>query len=268
MTHRTGDHDARRNAARAEPSPITALRDMLATAFAADVAAVTPIVADVLREELGAQASPGHRDTIRQALAVLANNPSALAMEVAQVFRARFDMKISPGEDPLSRTSAIPFSRLSLMDDSALRLDLALDQCSARLKEQTAAECFQLSARVAEMLGKPSLQDVDNPILPRDFARSLLGALANMGFDTEQQLAVFKAFGPAMLNIAPDLYMHANSLLVDLGVLADFRESYGRPVNRATAPATSNIPAGLPTDAVALAAILDRLLSGSRAAHI
>ena len=50
MSTSRAKHLARRTAARAEPSPITGLRDMLATALAADVAAVTPMVCDIMRD--------------------------------------------------------------------------------------------------------------------------------------------------------------------------------------------------------------------------
>jgi hypothetical protein len=262
MTKRTGNHKARRHAARAEPSPITALRDMLATAYAADIAAVTPMVCEMLRELMGGLSTPERRANIRSALVVLARNPTALAMEVAQELRARFDMKIVPGVDPFLKTSKISLASLSLVDEGKLALDIALDHCAARLREQSATECFQLTSRVAELLGKPALADAENPILPRVFARALLEALARMGFDDEQRLDVFKAFGPALLHIVPDLYTHANELLVELGILADFKAHYGRPVNRVEATAKQK-PAPIPTSERELAAILDRLLKGA-----
>ena len=259
-----GNHNARRAAAKAEPSPITALRDMLATAYAADIAAVMPEVCEVLHEEINTLPTPARRDHIRTALLILERNPGALAMDVAQEFRARFDMKIAPGEDPFSKTSRLSISDFALMDDSVLRLDLALDQCAARLKEQAATEVFQLTARVAEMLGKQALDEAENPIVPRVFARALLEALGKMGFDDEQRLAIFKAFGPALLHIAPDLYAHANSLLMERGVLADFKSLYGRPVNLGASLPPKKGEASPSLDEGVLTAILERLLKGER----
>jgi Protein of unknown function (DUF1631) len=260
----TGDHVARRAAANTEPSPITALRDMLATAFAADIAAVTPMVCDVLREEIRATAMPARRDLARTALVVLARNSGALATQVAQEFRVRFDMKLRAAPDSTSKARLPSDPDLTLMDETLLEIDLELDRCAARLKEQTSAEVFQLTARVAAMLGKPSLEDAENPIAPHVFARTLMQALGTMDLGSEQRLAVFRAFGPALLHIAPDLYSHANGLLAERGVLADFKARYGRPLN--PQPATRpRRPEPILAGERTLATILDRLLRGERA---
>jgi len=259
----TGNHLARRAAAKAEPSPITALRDMLATAFAADLVAVTPSVCEVLRDMTSAESDPAKRDVLRNALVVLARQSGALPLAVIAELRARFDAKLAPDDDLLGRTSRFSALELTLVDESALKLELALDECSVRLKEQASVELFHLSARVCEMLGLESIPDSRNPVQPRVFARALSEALAKLGFDGEARLAVFKAYGPALLHIAPDLYSHANGLLAELGVLADFKALYGRPMKPVEAAARkSEADVG---DEKSLAALLDRLLSGDRA---
>lgn len=260
----TGNHTARRTAAKSEPSPITALRDMLATAFAADVAAVTPEICEILRVEITAEPSPAKRDVLRHALVVLARQTGDLSLAVIAEVRGRFDAKLAQG-DPFAKTPTSSLDQLSPMDDMALKMGLALDHCSARLREQTSAEVFQLTARLCEMLGRESMEDAQNPVLPRLFARSLLEALGKLGFDPEAKLALFKSYGPALLHIAPDLYLHANTLLAERGILSDFTAKYGRPVVHPSPAPRAAQP--LPVDPTVLASILDRLLSGQRMAH-
>jgi hypothetical protein len=151
---------------------------------------------------------------------------------------------------------------LTLVDDAALQVELALDHCAARLREQSSAEVFQLSARMCEILGVESISDSANPILPRVFARALLESIAKLGLHDEAKLLVFKAYGPALLHIAPDLYRHANSLLEDLGVLPGFKDRYGTPSQPARAPQRPE-PA-MPDERV-LKSLLERLLNGERA---
>ncbi len=263
MKRHTGHHVARRAAAKAEPSPITALRDMLATAFAADIAAVTPMVCDVLRDQIRVSIQSARRHNSCAALEVLERNSGALAMEVAQEFRARFDEKLRAVGDSAARQHRATDLALTLMDESILEVDLALDRCAARLKEQASPDVFQLTARVAAMLDKPSLDEAQNPIAPHVFVRTLMQALGKLNFGHDERLAVFKAFGPALLHIAPDLYSNANGLLAELGVLAEFKAHYGRPINpRPTTIPRRDEPGH--ADERALAAILDRLLSGER----
>ncbi len=264
MKTRIGNHIARRAAANEEPSPVTGLRDMLATAFAADIVAVTPMVCEVLRAEINAQGNAATREVLRNALVVLARQSGELAFAIIGEVRARFDAKIVPGDDPLAKTSRLSLAQMSLVDDAELSVEIALDQCAARLREQTAAEIFQLTARVCEMLGRESLSDAENPILPRLFARALIEAIAKIGLDPGAKLAVFKAYGPALLHIAPDLYAHANGLLAERGVLAGFTAQYGRPVF-SKSPQPARRPEPVIGDEKALAGLLERLLDGERA---
>jgi hypothetical protein len=164
----------------------------------------------------------------------------------------------------MAKTSRFSLDQMTLVDDAALRLEIALDQCAARLREQTSAEVFQLTARVCEMLGRESLAEAENPILPRLFVRALAESLASLGLDPEAKLCVFKAFGPALLHIAPDLYAHANGLLADRGVLVEFTAQYGRPVRHA-APPRAPKPEPRVAEGSALASLLERLLDGERA---
>ncbi|HEX7606306.1 MAG TPA: DUF1631 family protein [Usitatibacter sp.] len=254
----TGNHIARRVAASAEPSPLTGLRDMLATAFAADIAAVTPMVCDVLRDEIHVTSAPAQRDFMRTALVILARQSGDLALGVAQEFRSRFDATLLSASKPKDLS---PGAGLSLTDETHVDVDIALAQCAARLKEQSGANLFQVTARIAAMLDKPSLDEGDNPIAPLELARSLMQALARLDLHAKQRLIVLKAFDPALLCIVPDLYQHANGLLAEVGVLPEFKAQYGRPVTRPAQPARAN-PV---LDEGALAAILDRLLNGQSA---
>jgi hypothetical protein len=230
---------------------------MLASAFAADISAVTPEVCEVLRDGTQAEANRARRDLLRNALVVLARQSGALALALTSELRARFDAKLMPGESSLARTTGLYVDDLSPVDDATLKLGLALDQCASRLREQTSAEVSQLTARLCEML------EIDGDaavVLPRVFARSLLEAIGKLGFDDEAKLAVFKAYGPALLHIAPDVYSHANSLLAELGALPGFKAQHGTPLkSQPAAPARPPV-----ADEKALAAILERLLNGDR----
>jgi Protein of unknown function (DUF1631) len=262
LNSKTGNHLGRRMAAKTEPSPITALRDMLATAFAADIAAVTPEVCEVLRFGIQGEEKPARRDAMRNALVILARQSAELSLAIIGEVRSRFDAKLAPGADSFAKTSQFSMDDLTLVDDAALQVELALDQCAGRLREQSSAEVFQLSARMCEMLGVESIADSANPILPRVFARALLESIAKLGLNDEAKLPVFKAYGPALLHIAPDLYRHANSLLGDLGVLPGFKARYGSPLQGAQVPERS---APAMSDERVVKSLLERLMNGERA---
>jgi hypothetical protein len=200
MKHRTGNHTARRAAAKNEPSPLTAVRELLAAAFAADVAAVTPMVCDVLRDEIAISHAVARRDVLRHALVLLARNTEALGEAAGRLFRERFDLHLTACELP---------------PGGSPELARALQLCASRLREQAGSEVDALSARFAELLGHDTVDDRANPIVPEVFARTLLEALRTLGLEGDTHLAAFRAFGPALLHITPDLYAQANMLLFE-----------------------------------------------------
>jgi len=194
------------------------------------------------------------------ALQALDGHGGALALDVARAYRDRFDQRLF-GADPMSQTQ--PIDDLSIMDDSKLKRVVALDGCAARLREQCGAEIFQLTARLCEMVGRASLTDSGNPLLPRLFCRCLMQGLKELGLNGDQRFEAFMAFSPALLHIVPDLYVQANALLVERGILADFKSTYGRPVAQAPARPRAKEPRmEIPSDPREMAALLERLLKG------
>jgi hypothetical protein len=236
---------------------------MLATGLAADIAAVIPIVCDLMVESVPAPTERTDGTKRVPAHEALRREPGVIALGAARAFRAQFDERLKALTQGRARRVGMLTDKLSLMDESRLGVELAIDQCIARIKEQSAGDVFQLTARMADMLGKPVLDDAANPIAPRVLVRALADALRELDLSSAELLAIFKAFGPPMLHIASDLYRHANELLVECGVLEDFKAAYGRPVHSAGKPAVANVESII-KDEKTLAGILERLLHGTR----
>lgn len=259
MKRHIGKHDARRAAAKDEPSPVTALRDLLATSFAADIAAVAPMVCDVLRDEMASEAKPARRKAQKGALHAIEGHGGALALDVARAYRQRFDKRLFGSG---SKAYTLSFDdTTSIMDDSKLQRVMAMDNCAARLREQSTIEIYQLSTRLGEMVGKPAFDDSSNPLMPRVFCSCLVQGLKALGLRGDERFEAFMAFSPALLHIIPDLYAHANELLVQRGVLATFKAEYGKPVTKPAARAATP-KVEIPTDPKEMAALLERLLRG------
>lgn len=177
---------------------------MLAAAFASDVATVTPGVCAAIREAISAESSHAKREVMRHALVELSRRVGELASLVDHEVRERFDAKLGPDAGALAR--------VALRHESPSE-ELALESCAARLGERARPELSKLTLRMSALLGSEPLDDSRNPVLPRLFADSLMGAIAGLGFAGDARLAVFESYGPALLYITPGLYLHANTLL-------------------------------------------------------
>jgi hypothetical protein len=183
---------------------------MLASAFAADVALITPEVCAGIRASISVESSPGEREVLRHALVVLARRTVDLSFALAREIRERFDATLGSKAGGLARN--VP-DEIPLPDEAGSRVEAALDSCAAGLRKQAASEIATLTQRMGELLGDESLEDSRNPVLPRLFASALMEAIAALGFSGDAKVAVFECYGPALLRIAPDLYRHGNTLL-------------------------------------------------------
>jgi hypothetical protein len=180
---------------------------MLAAAFAADIAAVTPEVCGAIRDAINAESSSEKRDVLRHALVVLSRRVGDLASAVDHEMRDCFDARLgSNAAAPAALEETAP-------GDEAAKADLALEACAARLRGPCLAELTKLTLRMGELLGSQPLDDSRNPILPRLFAHALMEGIAALGFAGDAKLAVFESYGPALLRVVPNLYLHANTLL-------------------------------------------------------
>jgi hypothetical protein len=261
MKHRAHRKTCCQAADKAEPSPVTALRDMFAECFASEVAAVAPLVCEILEDQYARSADPEERKIVRRAIDLLSGGALKLSCEIARNVRRHFDTKLAPPPDSLTRTWRFNLDSLTLMEEKHLQEGIALNVCVTRLKEQSDAELFALTERVRELLGCEHLPEAENPVFPRILGRALLDVLGGSGCDEATKLAIFRAFGPMLLNIAPDIYAQANTMLAERGILAEFKTArFGAPVLRPSRPAAQKTHS---IDAPALAELRDRLLSGS-----
>ncbi len=260
MKHRAHRKTCCQAADKAEPSPITALRDMFAECFASEIAAVAPLVCEILEDQYARSADPEERKIVRRAIDLLSGGALKLSCEIARNVRRHFDTKLAPPPDSLTRTGRFNPDSLTLMEEKHLQEEIELNACVTRLKEQSDAELFALTERLRTLLGREQLPERENPVFPRILGRALLDVLGGSGCDEATKLAIFRAFGPMLLNIAPDIYAQANAMLAERGILAEFKAArFGAPVLRPSRPAVQKAQT---MDAAALGELLERLLTG------
>jgi hypothetical protein len=183
---------------------------MLAAAFAADMAAVTPGVCNAIRDSISAESNPAKRDVLRHALVVLSRRVGDLAAAIDHEVRDGFDARLGSNADTLDRIAP---GGIGPRDEAATNADLAAEECAAQVRERAGAELSRLTLRMGVLLGSEPLDDAHNPILPRLFVNSLMAGIAALGFAGDAKLAVFESYGPALVRVIPDIYLHANTLL-------------------------------------------------------
>jgi hypothetical protein len=226
-----------------DPAILAEVREAMSRPFAESIAARLPQVVEIIEQQLALTKERENWKPLKGALQLLGGLRTSLGARVQREVAARFDAKLTPGDDPMGKTARFSLESLSLVADHQVQEEISLGNAAKRLKDQLGDELFALTERMAVVMGKDSLPDDRNPVYPRTFTRGLLDALAEPGGDSAARLAAFSAFDPVMLEVVDEIYRSVNRMLRDRGVLPDFKRSYGSPVQaptRATPPAPGN----------------------------
>ena len=251
-----------------DPTLLDSVRERLVDGFSLGIFDATPEISEFLEFQAAARKLPVGDRRFERAPQVLAENRRDLQNQLSICVRRNLDAKIVPFLDQSSTTARLSLDALTLMADERLDEEIAVNQCARRLKEQCEYELWGLTQRICVLLGRDSFADNDNPVFPQLFAKSLMEALAVLDLPPAARLAVFKAFGPVLLDIVPAVYRSANEYLTARGVDVDTATYYGPPVTRsgrafAAQPTAQEIALGVANSNKELVTTLKNLLDHS-----
>ncbi len=224
------------------------VRDRMAAVFAASISSEAAGVLEVLEQQLATTPEREKWRPLREAIDLLRTVLPGFDGAVRRHVIERYDAKLSPGDNAMSKTSALSLSALSLVADDEVQEEIVVGNATRRLREVVAEELFLVTERLAEALGGGSLAEDRNPAYPRVFARALLDSLAAPGVSAQARFTAFGAFSPALLAAMPATYKAANALLEEHGILPNLKRSYGAPqavggnARVTTAPGPAAVP--------------------------
>jgi hypothetical protein len=200
-----------------DPTLLPGVRDQLAETFAAKIVAVLPTVSEFIEFESELIADAKARRSLAEGAALLYSRSANIRTSLIADFTSRFDAIRDPVQ-ARSRRPRLALAALSLVQDEHMEEEIAIIACSQRLKEQSEYELFSLSRQLCMLMGQERMADDANPIYPRVFARALLHSLGALAGMASTRLAMFKAFGPLLLEILPETYAIGSAWLTEHGV--------------------------------------------------
>lgn len=210
-----------------DPTLLSGVRDHLAATFAARIGDAIDEVSGFIEFESELIADAAERRALESAGRLLYANRAGIEARLARDIGTSFNATLDPA-GARGRQRKLRADVLELVQDDQLAEDIAVMHCSNRLKEQSDYELFALTRRICLLVGRDHLADDANPVLPRVFVRALMQAIGSDDEGHTVKLAMFKAFGPLLLEIMPDTYSAASLWLSHRGIDAD--ASIMRPV--------------------------------------
>lgn len=247
-----------------DPSSFDGVREQLVGGFARRIFDATPDVAELIATGVAAHAFPGGQRSIELTAQLLTASRRELQTQISVAMRRNLDAKLLPFLDPGSK-SRLSLDGLTLLADERLDEEIAVNQCTRRLKEQCEYELWGLTQRICILTGRDGFADADNPVFPQLFAKSLMDAITALDMPSVTRLAVFRIFGPVLLDIVPDVYKAANAYLTGRGIDVETSSYLGRPVTHTGRPGLiqtnlQEIASGVSSSNQTLAATLKNLI--------
>jgi len=112
-------------------------------------------------------------------------------------------------------------SRITLVGDDELELDIRLDNLSTRLFDITGGSLWKTYLRFITLLDRPELARVDNPVGPQGIRRGLYEMfVAAGGITLDKKLDLLDKLEDCLLQKLPPLYAEINDFLHQAGVEA------------------------------------------------
>ncbi|WP_265945286.1 DUF1631 family protein [Dechloromonas sp. A34] len=117
--------------------------------------------------------------------------------------------------------SGLTSSRITLVGEEDLELNIRLDQLSTRFFEATAGSLWKLNLRLTTLLRRPDLSRSNNPIDPKGICRGLDEMFASAGaVSHDKKLDLLGRLESSLLQNLPALYNTLNDFLEQAGIEA------------------------------------------------
>lgn len=146
-------------------------------------------------------------------------------------------------------------SRITLVDESELELEIRLGDFSAHLMESSGGDLWRVYLRFVTLLSRPDLSTADNPVGPRGIAQGLVELCARMGENQEKTLARVDRLENGFTRSLTGLYTALNDFLAERNVAA------AQPAI-VTAPESSSPASSAPAAPAPAANLQNKLLGG------
>ncbi len=123
----------------------------------------------------------------------------------------------SPRDD-FEQTSQLTASRLTLMGDEDLELDIRIRSLAIRLREAGGHNLWRSQLRYMTLLSRPSMSETANPVGPEVICLGLWAICRHAGGDLEPTLALLDRLEQGLCQQLPDSMENSTNLLAGYGI--------------------------------------------------
>ncbi len=145
--------------------------------------------------------------------------PTVLEAFSQEIGTAHDELVAASGlEEDTDQRSDFTASRLTLMGDEDLELDIRIRSLAVRLREAGGHNLWRSQLRYMTLLSRPSMSEAANPVGPEVICLGLWAICRHAGGDLEPTLALLDRLEQGLCQQIPGLYREIDGLLASHGI--------------------------------------------------
>ena len=133
-------------------------------------------------------------------------------------FTGGFELMVGGGN-----SASLKSSRFTLVRDSELEENVAIESMVARARNRFGDELSLLSLRLDRLISTQVVDEGNNAISPEKVCTAFMMATADVNIDIRMRLLLLKLFEKEVLSQIDTLYSKLNSFLADMGILPNVK---------------------------------------------
>jgi hypothetical protein len=133
-------------------------------------------------------------------------------------FTGGFELMVDGGN-----SASLKSSRFTLVRDSELEENVAIESMVARARNRFGDELSLLSLRLDRLISAQVVDEGNNAISPEKVCTAFMMATADVNIDIRMRLLLLKLFEKEVLSQIDTLYTKLNSFLADMGILPNVK---------------------------------------------
>ena len=117
------------------------------------------------------------------------------------------------------------FEDITLIQHDELELNVTIEGMASRLKNSVGKQFDDLHTRIASIMLPTEVREIQIPLNPAVICQSFATACEDLNIELKARLVIFKLFEKYVLSEIPSIYVEANKLLIQHGILPDLKKA-------------------------------------------
>lgn len=112
---------------------------------------------------------------------------------------------------------------LALVQNEDLEQEVAINSMASKARSNFQGPLLQFHTRIGKLFGASELSEISPPLDPKDVCDAFARACSDLEVEIKERLIIYKQFDRYVMSNLEHIYENANKLLIQLGIMPNFK---------------------------------------------